>query len=81
MWDKGTKVGIGLIAAREFGPEYVMQVDADDFVHRDLVSFVNSHHGHPGWVLKRGVMYSPPATATRCSANCSASAVASSSLL
>ncbi|CAN7585885.1 glycosyltransferase family 2 protein [Mycolicibacterium frederiksbergense] len=58
VWDKGTKVGIGLIAAREFGPEYVMQVDADDFVHRDLVSFVSGHPGHPGWVLKRGVMYS-----------------------
>jgi len=58
VWDKGTKVGVGLIAAREFGPEYVMQVDADDFVHRDLVSFVSGHPGHPGWVLKRGVMYS-----------------------
>ncbi|MDZ7885013.1 MAG: glycosyltransferase family 2 protein [Mycobacterium sp.] len=58
VWDKGTKVGIGLIAAREFGPEYVMPVDADDFVHRDLVSFVRSHPGHQGWVLKRGVMYS-----------------------
>lgn len=58
VWDKGTKVGVGLIAARAFDPEYVMQVDADDFVHRDLVSFISSHPGHPGWVLKRGVMYS-----------------------
>lgn len=58
VWDKGTKIGIGLIAAREFGPEYVMQVDADDFVHRDLVAFVRDRPGHPGWVFKRGVMYS-----------------------
>lgn len=58
VWDKGTKVGIGLIAARQFNPEYVMQVDADDFVHRQLVSFVHDHPGRAGWVLKRGVMYS-----------------------
>lgn len=32
----GTKVGVGLVAAREFDPEYVMQVYADDFVHRGL---------------------------------------------
>src|SRR5258705_7160070 len=32
IWDKGTKIAIGLIAARDFGPEYVMAVDADDFV-------------------------------------------------
>lgn len=58
VWDKGTKIGIGLIAAGQFEPEYVMQVDADDFVHRDLVSFIGRHPGRPGWVLKRGVMYS-----------------------
>lgn len=58
VWDKGTKIGIGLIAAREFAPEYVMQVDADDFVHRDLVAYIGDNPGRPGWVLKRGVMYS-----------------------
>ena len=36
IWDKGTKMAIALIAAREYGPEYVMPVDADDFVHREL---------------------------------------------
>ncbi|GAA2534600.1 glycosyltransferase family A protein [Mycolicibacterium diernhoferi] len=58
VWDKGTKVGVGLVAAGEFNPEYVMQVDADDFVHRDLAAFAHDNPGRPGWVLKRGVMYS-----------------------
>jgi hypothetical protein len=58
IWDKGTKNAVGLIAARDFGPEYVMFVDADDFVHRELAAFVHSRPGHAGWVVKRGLMYS-----------------------
>lgn len=58
IWDKSTKLGIGLIAARAFEPEYVMFADADDFVHRDLTSFAHHHSGHAGWVLKRGLIYS-----------------------
>ena len=58
IWDKGTKNAVGLIAAREFGPDYVMFVDADDFVHRDLAAFVHDRPGHAGWVVKRGLMYS-----------------------
>jgi hypothetical protein len=65
IWDKGTKNGIGLIAAREFEPEYVMFVDADDFVHRDLASFVQARPGHAGWVVKRGWMYSRARNAYR----------------
>jgi len=48
IWDKGTKNGVGLIAARDFGPEYVMFVDADDFVHRELAAFVHARPGHAG---------------------------------
>lgn len=58
IWDKGTKIAIGLIAARDFEPEFVMAVDADDFVHRELAAFVRARPGHPGWVVKRGLMYS-----------------------
>lgn len=58
IWDKGTKTGIGLIAARDFAPDYVMFVDADDFVHRELAAFVHARPGHAGWVLKRGWVYS-----------------------
>ncbi len=65
IWDKGTKTAVGLVAAREFGPEYVMAVDADDFVHRELVAFVNARTGHAGWVIKRGWMYSRARNAYR----------------
>lgn len=65
IWDKGTKNGIGLIAARDFAPEYVMAVDADDFVHRDLAGFVRSRPGHTGWVVERGWIYSRARNAYR----------------
>jgi hypothetical protein len=58
VWDKGTKIGIGLVAARAFDPDYVMIFDADDFVHRDLASFVSRHAGGDGWVIDRGYMFS-----------------------
>ncbi len=58
IWDKGTKNAVGLLAARDFGPEYVMFVDADDFVHRELAAFVHDRPGHAGWVVTRGLMYS-----------------------
>lgn len=58
VWDKGTKLGIGLIAARDEKPDYVMIIDADDYVHRDLVAFTVAHAGSPGWYLARGWRYS-----------------------
>lgn len=58
IWDKGTKLGIGLAAARAFDPDYVMFVDADDFLHRDIAAYVHDHPDSPGWVIRRGLMYS-----------------------
>jgi hypothetical protein len=58
IWDKGTKNAVGLIAARAFGPEYVMLVDADDFVHRDVAAFAHARPGYAGWVVNRGWVYS-----------------------
>jgi hypothetical protein len=58
IWDKGTKTAIGLIAARAFRPEYVMPVDADDFVHRDIAAFAQARPGRAGWVVTRGWVYS-----------------------
>ncbi|WP_245233943.1 glycosyltransferase family 2 protein [Mycobacterium sp. PS03-16] len=58
VWDKGTKVGVGLVAARVLGARYAMLVDADDFVHRELAAFARAHPASPGWVVKRGFMYS-----------------------
>jgi hypothetical protein len=65
IWDKGTKNAIGLIAARGCRPHYVMPIDADDFVHRQVAAFVRDHQGHDGWVVKRGLVYSRARNAYR----------------
>jgi len=65
IWDKGTKTAIGLVAARDHRPDYVMAIDADDFVRRDLTAFVHDHDGHNGWVVKRGWVYSRARNAYR----------------
>ncbi|WP_285043410.1 hypothetical protein [Plantibacter sp. LMC-P-059a] len=58
VWDKGTKLGIGLIAAAQYNPSHVMIFDADDFVHRGLAATVAGQPDHPGWVIHDGWMYS-----------------------
>jgi hypothetical protein len=56
--DKGSKIGVGLLAARPYRPDHVMIVDADDFVHRGLAEFTAQHRDHPGWVVDQGWVYS-----------------------
>lgn len=56
--DKGSKIGVGLLAARALNPDWVMIFDADDFVHRSLTDFVHSRQDAPGWVIRRGWIYS-----------------------
>lgn len=56
--DKGSKIGVGLIAAREYRPDWVMIFDADDFVHRDLTAFVHERSDSDGWVIQDGWIYS-----------------------
>jgi hypothetical protein len=63
--DKGSKIGVGLLAARQYAPDHVMIVDADDFVHRDLAEFTARHRDHPGWVVDQGWVYSGARTAYR----------------
>ena len=58
VWDKGTKLGIGLIEAQKYSPTHVMIFDADEFVHRDLAGFVHERPHHSGWVIREGWMYS-----------------------
>jgi glycosyltransferase involved in cell wall biosynthesis len=65
VWDKGTKIGIGLVAAREFQPDRVMVFDADDFIHRDVVKRTAGSPSHPGWVIDRGWIYSKERNAYR----------------
>ena len=56
--DKGSKLGIGLIAGRQFAPSHVMIFDSDDFIHRDLVRLVHAHPDAPGWVVEHGWVFS-----------------------
>lgn len=58
VWDKGTKIGAGLLRARDFAPDYVMIFDADDYVSRRIAHHAERHSGHPGWVVDRGWIYS-----------------------
>ncbi|GEL94449.1 glycosyltransferase family A protein [Cellulomonas composti] len=58
VWDKGTKIGIGLAAARAHDPDHVMIVDADDFVHRDVAALSAAHPGADGWFVDEGYIYS-----------------------
>ncbi len=52
--DKGTKIGVGLLAARELHPDHVMIVDADDYVHRDLARLSADHPDANGWLVQDG---------------------------
>ncbi|WP_152030881.1 glycosyltransferase family A protein [Agromyces aureus] len=65
VWDKGTKIGIGLAKAREFRPDHVMIFDADDFVHSGIAEYVTARPGHSGWVIERGWKYSRARNAYR----------------
>lgn len=58
VWDKGTKIGIGLAAARQVEPDHVMIFDADDFVHRDLAAFSADRVEANGWFVDEGYVYS-----------------------
>lgn len=63
--DKGRKFAIGLIAAREHRPDFVMLFDADDFVHRGIVAHTKQHPDARGWVIDRGWIYSRSRNAYR----------------
>jgi hypothetical protein len=56
--DKGTKVAVGLLAARRHAPTHVMVVDADDFVSARLASFANRQPAANGWYVVDGYAYS-----------------------
>jgi hypothetical protein len=43
---------------REKGGGFVMSVDADDVVHKDLAAFAAAHPETNGWMIRRGYSYS-----------------------
>ncbi|MBT6687189.1 MAG: hypothetical protein HOB05_12755 [Bacteroidetes bacterium] len=52
--NKGSKLLIGLLAAKKYHPEYVMFFDADDYIGNDISAYVNSHPGENGWIMAHG---------------------------
>jgi hypothetical protein len=56
--DKGTKIAVGLLAARRHTPTHVMVVDGDDFVSAGLAAFVNRQPDANGWFVVDGYVYS-----------------------
>ncbi|GGD40804.1 glycosyltransferase family A protein [Muriicola marianensis] len=56
--DKARKILEGLSVAMKFDPEYVMVLDSDDCVHKNLVErTLNSGRDVPGWYMKQGYIY------------------------
>jgi hypothetical protein len=56
--DKGTKLAIGMVAARRSGASHAMVVDADDYVSRRIAGYVNQHPEAPGWYVDDGYVLS-----------------------
>ncbi|WP_020408717.1 glycosyltransferase family A protein [Hahella ganghwensis] len=52
--DKGTKYMSGLLFAKQFAPKYVYIFDSDDWVNRNLVSYMKSAPDYPLWCVDKG---------------------------
>ncbi|GMN11450.1 hypothetical protein MTsPCn9_09430 [Croceitalea sp. MTPC9] len=57
--DKGKKILLGVeYASKEFKTDYIMTVDSDDYVSKNISTFVNNSSGHiPGWYIKNGYIH------------------------
>ncbi|WP_173921748.1 glycosyltransferase family 2 protein [Agromyces sp. Marseille-P2726] len=47
--DRGTKLAVGLAAARQHGAQHILFIDADDFVSRRVAAHVAAHPEAIGW--------------------------------
>lgn len=56
--DRGAKIAVGLLHARQFSPTHVMPVDADDFVSNRLAGWVREHPAAAGWYMPQGLIWS-----------------------
>ncbi len=50
----GTKLLIGILAAKEYGPDYIAIFDGDDYVGSDISAYSNSHPDQNGWLMTYG---------------------------
>ena len=52
--DRAKRLLAGAAFGAQFSPDFVMNVDCDDLVHRDVAAFVNRHPQSAGWYLDQG---------------------------
>ena len=50
----GTKLLIGIVAAKKYEPDYVAIFDGDDYVGNDLSAYANAHPKENGWIMAYG---------------------------
>jgi hypothetical protein len=55
--DKGSKLVLGVAAARVHNPDHVMFFDCDDLVHHGLAEFVNRSPTTAGWYSPSGYLH------------------------
>lgn len=55
--DKFKKLAVGLSRARDFNPDFLMLMDADDLVSRRLVEYAHAHPNANGWAFEKGYTY------------------------
>ncbi len=52
----GTKLLIGILAAKKYKPDYVTIFDGDDYVGADISAYVHSQPERNGWLMTYGYM-------------------------
>jgi hypothetical protein len=57
LHDRGTKLAVGVLAARQHSAAHIMRFDADDFVSRHVAGFANRHPDNAGWYINKGHAY------------------------
>jgi hypothetical protein len=57
LFDQGRKQIFGAQKAISDGANYIMSVDADDLIHKDLVKYIyNNLYDGPGWYVNKGYL-------------------------
>lgn len=56
--DRGAKIAVGILNAKQFSPTHLMPVDADDFVSNRLAGWVSAHREAAGWFMPTGLIWS-----------------------
>jgi glycosyltransferase involved in cell wall biosynthesis len=58
--DKQKKVYLALLEARQYNPGYVMIIDGDDWLHRDVIKFVQENSEDDCFILGKGYYLQDP---------------------